>query len=111
MTVHKHGVAGEDFCYTTPGELEQARKDAAAIKAMRALLSMCAAGRSEYAANAPDAAAEILNREAATLESALAIINGDSDTVRAFLPSWRWAAADSMLSVLRPVAALGGDPE
>jgi hypothetical protein len=31
MTSHKHGVDGVDFCYTTPGELEQARKDAAAI--------------------------------------------------------------------------------
>jgi hypothetical protein len=37
MTSHKHGVDGVDFCYTTPGELEQARKDAAAIAAVRRL--------------------------------------------------------------------------
>jgi hypothetical protein len=35
VTAHKHGVAGVDWCYCTPGELEQARKDAAAIKAVR----------------------------------------------------------------------------
>jgi hypothetical protein len=37
MTAHKHGVDGVDFCYTTPGELEQARTDAAAIREIRAL--------------------------------------------------------------------------
>jgi hypothetical protein len=37
MTSHKHGVAGVDWCYCTPGELEQARKDAAAIARVRAL--------------------------------------------------------------------------
>jgi hypothetical protein len=56
MTAHKHGVDGVDFCYTTPGELEQARKDAATVARIVAWRDHLARSRAGWDA---DIAAEI----------------------------------------------------
>jgi hypothetical protein len=55
-----------------------------------ALLRAMADGRREYAASAPDGAREHLEIEAATLDTAVQVMEGDDGPLYAMLPSWRW---------------------
>ncbi len=54
------------------------------------LLTQAAAGRREYAANAPDPARLILEQEAATLDAVARLVSGDRSVMLGWLPSWRW---------------------
>jgi hypothetical protein len=54
------------------------------------LLSEAAAGRREYAVNAPDDSALVLEDEARGLETVARLIGGDMSAMTAWLPSWRW---------------------
>lgn len=60
---------------------------------LTALLREAAAGRREYAVNAPDSSALVLEDEARQLETVIRLIEGDMSTMTAWLPSWRWTAA------------------
>ena len=55
-----------------------------------ARLETCAAGRREYAENAPDALRAELIAQAAVFESAARIARGDLGPLYGLLPSWRW---------------------
>jgi hypothetical protein len=54
------------------------------------LLREAAAGRREYAVNAPMESAEALESEARQLETVIRLIQGDMSAMTAWLPSWRW---------------------
>ena len=70
-----------------------ARPEQEAIERGVELLLRCADGRKEYAANAPDDQALILNCEASVLERAARIVQGDFQPCYGLLPSWRWDEA------------------
>ncbi len=55
-----------------------------------ALFRECAAGRREYAKNAPDDTRALLEVEANTLEMAARVADGDESPLYSWLPSWRW---------------------
>lgn len=55
-----------------------------------ARLETCAAGRREYAENAPDEQRAVLLTEAAAFDSAAKIARGDLGPLYGLLPSWRW---------------------
>lgn len=55
-----------------------------------ALLRAAAAGRREYAVNAPDDMAEALDSQAGTIEHAAQLVDGDYRPLYNWLPSWRW---------------------
>lgn len=54
------------------------------------LLEQAAAGRREYAANAPQASADVLVQEACTLDGVARLVTGDPAAMTCWLPSWRW---------------------
>jgi hypothetical protein len=60
---------------------------------LTALLREAAAGRREYAVNAPDSSALVLEDEARQLETVIRLIEGDMAAMTAWLPSWRWTDA------------------
>jgi hypothetical protein len=66
----------------TPEAAERAR--------LAAVLRRVAAGRAEYATNAPDGAARWLAHEASLFEVAARIVEGDGRPLFGLLPSWRW---------------------
>lgn len=55
-----------------------------------ALLRLAASGRRDYAKSAPDDQAAVLLTQAATMESAARIAEGDRIPLHSYLPSWRW---------------------
>lgn len=55
-----------------------------------ALLRAAAAGRREYATNAPPEMADVLQTQAATLDTAAQVVDGDYGPLYGWLPSWRW---------------------
>jgi hypothetical protein len=55
-----------------------------------ALLRRGAAGRREYAANAPDAQRQVLEIEANVLDHAAKVAGGDLGPMLSWMPSWRW---------------------
>jgi hypothetical protein len=57
------------------------------------LLRACAAGRLEYAENAPAETRQSLETEANALNNAAALVEGDLRVAYSLLPSWRWAEA------------------
>lgn len=67
-----------------------AEPDAAEVAA---LLRACAAGRREYAENAAPHAVETLAQEAATFDTAAALVEGNYAPLYGLLPSWRWTDA------------------
>ena len=62
------------------------------------LLAEAAAGRREYAANAPEASAVVLEQEADTLDAVIRLMRGDMSEMTRWLPSWRWT--DEMTAAL-----------
>lgn len=56
------------------------------------LLAQAAAGRREYAVNAPDESALVLEGGARQLETVARLVRGDMSAMTAWLPSWRWTA-------------------
>jgi hypothetical protein len=54
------------------------------------LLEQAAAGRREYAVNAPPDAALALESEARQLETVIQLVQGAMSAMTAWLPSWRW---------------------
>lgn len=64
------------------------------------LLAEAAAGRREYAVNAPEASALVLEDEARQLEAVARLVRGDMTAMTAWLPSWRWTA--EMCEEIRP---------
>lgn len=56
------------------------------------LLAQAAAGRREYAVNAPDDSALVLESEARQLETVARLVRGDMTAMTAWLPSWRWTS-------------------
>ncbi|WP_213004748.1 hypothetical protein [Paractinoplanes toevensis] len=54
------------------------------------LLADAAAGRREYAINAPEDSALVLESEASQLETVARLVRGDMSVMTAWLPSWRW---------------------
>ncbi|GAA0583097.1 hypothetical protein GCM10010172_80160 [Paractinoplanes ferrugineus] len=73
-----------------------ARQAEAAVERERdriaGLLADAAAGRREYAVNAPDDSALVLESEAVQLETVARMVRGDMTAMTAWLPSWRWTA-------------------
>lgn len=59
---------------------------------LAAMLRAAAAGRREYAENAPDPSRAVLEQEAATLESAARLADGDMEPMYGWLPAWRWTS-------------------
>jgi hypothetical protein len=57
-----------------------------------ALLAEAAAGRREYAVNAPEDSALVLEDEARQLETVARLVRGDMSAMTAWLPSWRWTS-------------------
>jgi hypothetical protein len=57
---------------------------------LTALLEQAAAGRREYAANAPQDSADVLEQEACTLDGVARLATGDPASMTCWLPSWRW---------------------
>jgi hypothetical protein len=57
-----------------------------------AILRAAAAGRREYAGNAPAEQADVLDLQATTLDQAAEIVGGDYGALYGWLPSWRWTA-------------------
>lgn len=55
-----------------------------------ALLRLAASGRRDYAEEAPAGQAEVLETQAAAMETAARIAEGDRHALRAYLPSARW---------------------
>jgi hypothetical protein len=56
------------------------------------LLAQAAAGRREYAVNAPDDSALVLEDQARQLETVARLVQGDMSAMTAWLPSWRWTS-------------------
>jgi hypothetical protein len=54
------------------------------------LFRQTAAGRREYATNAPESTAAILETEACALDAAARLADGDLSPMYGWLPSWRW---------------------
>jgi hypothetical protein len=54
------------------------------------LLEQAAAGRREYAVNAPDDQRAVLEQQAADLDGVARLVGGDMGAMTAWLPSWRW---------------------
>jgi hypothetical protein len=110
MTSHKHGVAGVDYCYCTPGELEQARKDAAAAKKMRAAAQEPCREWVEKKANRCNAPSDFILWGKLFPPEALGPRCYDHAYIHigygGISQIDQWAVFD-----LRPFAALGGDPE
>lgn len=75
-------------------ERHTARQADAAVKRERDrildLLAQAAAGRREYAVDAPDESALVLEDEARQLETVARLVRGDMSAMTAWLPSWRW---------------------
>jgi hypothetical protein len=71
-------------------ELIELRAKAGAHDRLQALLAQAAAGRREYAVNAPDDSALILEDQARQLEAVARLARGDMTVMTAWLPSWRW---------------------
>lgn len=65
----------------------------AALPDLPTLLRLCAAGREEYAASAPEPSKARLQGEADALYSAARLVEGDLHTAYALIPSWRWHEA------------------
>lgn len=57
---------------------------------LTALLQQAADGRREYAVNAPESSALILEDEARQLDAVARLVAGDMSVMTAWLPSWRW---------------------
>lgn len=66
------------------------------------LLRAAAAGREEYAVNAPEDSADALRSQAATLRLAADVADGDLSALWYWLPSWRWDQIPEDFKVKRP---------
>lgn len=64
-----------------------------------AVLRQARDGRLEYATSAPDSTRLVLESEAATLDAAAQVVEGDLDPMFGWLPSWRWT--DEMTAQVR----------
>lgn len=71
-------------------ELIELRDKVAASARLQDLLAQAAAGRREYAVNAPDGSALVLEDQARQLEAVARLARGDMTVMTVWLPSWRW---------------------